>query len=420
MENDEVYQKRIGIAQSNEQVPDTLLSNVQTRLKQRQRYLQGNLSPQDMVAGLTHPAWEIRTAALQALDGSITTDIRPFLLAALEDEHRLVRVAALRALSRLEKEASLEYLLQALSDNEWEVREMAVLSLSELNMQETDFVGALLRVAQHDPYITVRDAAQCALDKHENDLAASSDKYSREAVTLQSVRENIPLSSQKRAQQTMNSAIHYGVILKKQLALIHKSVWFGALSIMLLGSALSLEGMFNVKTSAGILPPAISYLVLSMCVSAAAGTAFLYGGEHDLALELTLATPTSIRLIMLFRFILVLGYNVLLSACASIVIAVLHGGGIWEVIQTWLGPMVMIASITFAISLLLGSWFSLLISLITTFMHLLSFNTDQSFFNINLIATDRWQIQPMMFVGVLILLIIAVYYAPRQPRLGTI
>ena len=144
MENNELNQKRIELSRPNEQVPDTLLANVLARLEQRQAYIQTNLPLQDLVAGLNHPAWEIRTAAIQALDSSITTDTLHYLLPALEDEHRLVRVAALRALSRMEKRAPLEYLLHALRDNDWEVREMAVLCLREINAQEADLISSLL------------------------------------------------------------------------------------------------------------------------------------------------------------------------------------------------------------------------------------------------------------------------------------
>ena len=187
---------------------------------------------------------------------------------------------------------------------------------------------------------------------------------------------------------------------------------------MLLGSILTIEGMLGAGD--GNLQNAISRLALFMCISAAAGTAFLYGGENDPALELTLTTQTSIRMIMLFRFMLVLGYNILLSACASIAIAMLHGGGLWEVIQCWLGPMILISSVAFSISLLLGSWFSLLISLIATASHLLSLHTNQAIPSIDLIMTNNWQIQPIYICGALLLLLVAICYAPRQPRLATI
>jgi hypothetical protein len=417
MENNELQPKRLAISRPDEQVPETLLANVLARLEQRQAYTQPNLPSQDMIAGLNHPAWEIRTAAIQALDSSSTTDMLHSLLLALEDEHRLVRVAALRALSRMGKRAPLEHLLHALRDNDWEVREMAVLCLSEMNAQETDLMSSLLRIAQHDPHNTVRDAAQYALIKYENDLTTTS-KQSQQEVSSQPEVASIPARLRELTHQTIRASIHYAVILTRQVALIHKSVWLGSLGIMLLGSILSVHSMFNGRDSN--LQSAISYLALFMCISAAAGTAFFYGGENDLAHELILTTPTSIRVIMLFRFMLVLGYNILLSACASIVIAMLHGGGLWEVIQCWLGPMVLISSVAFSISLLLGSWFSLLISLIATISHLLSLKINQPLPSIDLIMANNWQINPLICYGALLLLLVAIYYAPRQPRLATI
>jgi hypothetical protein len=417
MENNEIQPKRIAISRPDEQVPATLLANVLSRLEQRQTYMQPNLPSQDILAGLNHPAWEIRAAAIQALDSSITTDMLRCLLPALEDEHRLVRVAALRALSRMKKGAPLEHLLPALRDDDWEVREMAVLCLVEINAQEADLMSSLLRISQHDPHGAVRDAAHYALIKHENDLATIS-KQSPQETTIQPEIVSILAGLRELTHQTIRVSIHYAVILKRQAALIHKSVWLGSLGIMLLGSILSINGLFGAGNSN--LQNAISYLALFMCISAAAGTAFLYGGENDLALELILTTPTSIRVIMLFRFMLVLGYNILLSACASIAIAMLHGGGLWEVIQCWLGPMILISSIAFSISLLLGSWLSLLISLLATTSHLLSLNINQPLPSINLIMTNNWQINPLICCGALLLLLVAISYAPRQPRLSTI
>src|SRR5260370_16443574 len=82
-------------------------------------------------------------------------------------------------------------------------------------------------------------------------------------------------------------------------------------------------------------------LALFTTVSAAAGTAFIYDGENDAGLELTLSTPTSMRIVMFYRFLLVVSYNILLSACASAVLALTHRAGLWEIVQIWLGPILL-------------------------------------------------------------------------------
>src|SRR5258707_15232768 len=49
---------------------------------------------------------------------------------------------------------------------------------------------------------------------------------------------------------------------------------------------------------------------------------------------------------------------------ADAIIALAHGGGLWEVIQLWLGPMLLLSSISISLTLMAGAAFALAISLI--------------------------------------------------------
>lgn len=396
---------------AQKQAPDTLLANVLARLEQRQPYLQPDLAPAEQQAGLNHPAWEIRAAAVRTLDGKDDALTLELLQPALQDEHRLVRVAALRVLSHMKKNAPLEYLLRALSDSDWEVREMAVLALGEIHAQKPDLIPSLLRVAQNDPDGIVRDAAQHALAWNENEQAADT--------ASNAIRET-PIMEEKRSTlyayclHIRNICWHYSLLFQKQCALLPKSIWIWSSMIILLGTLLSIMALQKVNIN---IQNATLYLTLFACISASSGTAFLYGGDNDAGLELTLATPTSIRIVMLFRFLLVVGYNLLLSLLASGVLALLHGGDIWGIIHLWFAPVVVFATMAFSISLLIGSWLSVLITLLINASRALVFHIDQGITSIYLAPPASWQINPVFLIAAAGLLLVAVIYAPRQPRL---
>ncbi|GLV54788.1 hypothetical protein KDH_16350 [Dictyobacter sp. S3.2.2.5] len=401
---------------AQKQAPETLLADVLARLEQRQPYLQSDLALAEQRAGLIHPAWEIRAATVRALDGKDDAPTLELLRTALEDEHRLVRVAALHVAGHMKKHIPLEYLLRALSDRDWEVREMAVLALGELQTQTVDLFPALLRVAQHDSDGVVRDAARYALSCNHSEQASratadvSDTSAIEEAETTRIAPPSLHISSISK--NIGNPCWHYVLLLHRQCALLHKTIWLWSFVIILFGTILSIvalekTGMHNTTF----------YLALFACISASSGTAFLYGGENDAGLELTMATPTSIRVVMLFRFLLLVGYNLLLSLLASGILALLQGGNIWGIIHLWLAPMILFAMTAFSISLLLGSWVAVLITLLINASRALNLHIDTGVFSIYLAAPANWQINPMFFVVAAALLLVAIVYAPRQPRL---
>ncbi|GCE22889.1 HEAT repeat domain-containing protein [Dictyobacter kobayashii] len=396
------------------QAPDTLLASVLNRLEQRQPYLQPGQSLAELQKGLTDPAWEIRAATVRSLDGQDDLETLALLQSALEDEHRLVRVAALRVLGHMTQSTALEYLLHALNDSEWEVREMAVLALGELNRKTPDLLNALLRLARHDPDGTVREAANYALNRQESEQALTPIPDPTPMIETVTRRR---LAGHTALKEIRNTCAHYGVIFQKQSRLLHSSIWIGGLLIIILGTILSLKTLLFNHAS---IKDATLYLTLFTCISSGAGTAFLYGGENDPGLELTLSTATSIRSMMFFRFLWVVGYHLLLSFIASGIMAMLHGGGFWEIIHSWLGPVILFASIAFSISLLISSWISLLITLIVEALKMLVFHMDKGMPGIGLSLAINGPINPWLFVGALCLLIVAVMYAPRQPRLVSI
>ena len=216
-------------------------------------------------------------------------------------------------------------------------------------------------------------------------------------------------------QSLVNGLLHYWLVLKKQVPIIHLSIWLAAPLVIFFGAGLTFYDIIILH----VIGIASNWsLPLFATVSAAASAAFIYGIENDSGFELTLSTPTSMRLVMLCRMFLVIGYNVILAAIASTVIAVAHGGGLWQIIQMWLGPMLLLSTFTLALSMLLGSWVSLLVSIILETGQAFLLNVDKHMTLIQLNPANIWQTNPMMLILAILFIAFAILYAPRQPRLS--
>ncbi len=208
---------------------------------------------------------------------------------------------------------------------------------------------------------------------------------------------------------------HLWLVFRKQIGIIHKSIWIVSAMVMAFGCILifaATAGNHNHIHEAQLL------LALLASVIGASGVAFIYGAENDAGFELTLSTPTSIRIVMICRMILVVGYDLLLSALASTILALSYGGGPWEIIQLWLGPMLLLASISLVLSMMVGSVIGLLFSLILEATQALPTNIEQGLLGLQLAHPNLWQTNPVILLLAVLFFVFAILYAPRQPRLS--
>ncbi len=208
---------------------------------------------------------------------------------------------------------------------------------------------------------------------------------------------------------------HLWLIFRKQIGIIHKSIWIVSAMVMIFGCILifiAMSGNHSYIHEAQLL------LALFVSVIGASGVAFIYGAENDAGFELTLSTPTSIRIVMICRMILVVGYDLLLSALASTVLALSYGGGPWGIIQLWLGPMLLLASLSLMLSLMVGSVIGLLFSLILEATQALPTHLEQGLLGLQLARPDLWQTNPAIILLAVLFFAFAILYAPRQPRLS--
>ncbi len=163
------------------EAPSSLLAGVLSRLKQSERYIAAQRSRQALLNALEHPQWEIRAAAVQAVEKLGPRAALDPLLGVLQDEHRLVRAAAVHALGSLaeqtpEQQVPVEQVLLVLRDEAWEVREMAVLVLGKLPLSLAE---PLLQVALQDSNSCVREAARFALKRREEVWPYANDEGQR-------------------------------------------------------------------------------------------------------------------------------------------------------------------------------------------------------------------------------------------------
>ena len=253
----------------------------------------------------------------------------------------------------------------------------------------------------------VRDAAQLA--------AAVTPRPS--ANVLNAVWAKIDASPGQVSirQRFLKYALHLWLVFKRQIPLIYKSIWIGSALVILAGCGLVLFSMLQLHNHPR---DAEAALALIATVTSAAGVAFIYGRDNDAGLEITLSTPTSVRIVMFCRLLLVLGYDFALAAFASIVVALAHGGSLWEIFQMWLGPMLLLSSITLTLSLLVGSWFAIMTALVLEALQELPPYVERHAPLLQFANPSTWQTSPtVLFLGVLFI-IFAVFYAPRQPRLS--
>lgn len=203
---------------------------------------------------------------------------------------------------------------------------------------------------------------------------------------------------------------HYWQVLRAQFPLIHKSIWIASALVCLFGLVLTLimaSHSLPQKHFAG------NILVLFISVVGASGCAYIYGSTVDPGFEWTLATPVSARMLLLCRTGIVLGYNLLLGMLASAAFVTITGGGLWEMVQLWLGPLFFLSSLSLALSLFIGSTFAVICATIIGGLQ----HFPQDFASRLLPPLDISPTNPLLLLAALLIMICTVCCIPRQPRL---
>lgn len=137
-------------------------------------------------------------------------------------------------------------------------------------------------------------------------------------------------------------------LLWAQVALLRREIWLASAFVMAIGYFIAVLG-----APAGAAVNAIEVLAPFV---AAAGVGMIYGADNDPAIEVTLATPTSPRQVLLARLALVFGYDLMLSLLATIgLLAVVPVDLLGGIILTWLGPMTLLSALALFLSVSIGT-----------------------------------------------------------------
>ena len=200
---------------------------------------------------------------------------------------------------------------------------------------------------------------------------------------------------------------HFWHVSVAQARLLRPGVWIASVLGIVLAA---LYAALVPSVSAG------NVLTFALPLIAATGMAFLYGPENDPALELALGTPTSARAVMLGRFLILFGYDAALALASTAVVAVWRGENVWLLVSLWLGPMALLSTVSLVLSLLVnpivaggiaaGLWFSRLLHL-------------DGGASVRLTPDMLWHTSPQILAISLGLLLVALFYAPRQERLAS-
>lgn len=126
---------------------------------------------------------------------------------------------------------------------------------------------------------------------------------------------------------------------------------------VLVGSAL-LMALGVVLAAAQPVPGAWSAEIFTVIIPivAAAGIAGVCAPGRDPLLEVTAATPTSPRLLLLIRVSLVFGYDLVLALTASVGMTAFgdQPTGLNALIMAWLGPMALLCALSLVLAVWLG------------------------------------------------------------------
>lgn len=135
-------------------------------------------------------------------------------------------------------------------------------------------------------------------------------------------------------------------LLAREVRLLHTNLWAASALALLLGVVLSMT--VADRGDAGMVFGLVAPLV------AAVGAAMVPWPESGGAGDLVLTTRTSRHSVLLARLGLVVGYDALVSLLCSALLTLTGAGGFVAIIGHWLGPMLLVSALAFALSVWLG------------------------------------------------------------------
>lgn len=275
------------------------------------------------------------------------------------------------------------------------------ISLCESCQRELD----VWRMVQHTTILTVEESMPLPSISVLNNIFA---EIEREEHEQRAYSANASPSQYLLTQYSLARILaHYWQLFKMQIPILNKSIWLGSALVMALACALLLFSTPSIHTTSTL-------LALFTCVIGASGTAFIYGPQSDEGYELLLATPTSPRPVMFSRMVIVMIYDICLALLVSLILVVARGEQLAQLVQLWLGPLLLLSSLSLLLSLFFGSVIALCGSLALVIAQSLQFDTD----GVVLTHNIWWQTNPILLLISILLVLIALMCVPKQVHLS--
>lgn len=336
--------------------------------------------------------WRVREAVVRMLGHVQAPACNEPLCTALRDEDEAVRAAAVHALASLGDDVPVDIFSLALQDRSWIVREAAALAFGTLSEQGIALPLEALSAAAHDQDSMVRTAAVQALD---------------------AVASLVPHPTRRSWRGAFWKVWQ---LLWMQIRLIHIGVWIAPLLVVL---SVSIFLFFKAHSEAQ-LQLAVSVLAVFTTTAAACDVPFLYGMKFDAGFELISSTPASMRLIVFCRFLLVVGYNIVLALGMSALLALTHHVNVLTILHIWLGPMCLLASLALALSSLIGAWGAACVTLLLEASQSLQMKATalNTFPGVDVVLSSWWQTNASIGLLTVLCLVVALLAIPRQPKVS--
>lgn len=160
-------------------------------------------------------------------------------------------------------------------------------------------------------------------------------------------------------------------------------------------------------------------------VAAAVGLSLISGPEIDPSLELTVSTGTSPRVVLLARLVLVFGYDLVLGLAATgLTLLSTTGPAFSALVLGWLGPMLLLSSLSFALAVLTRPAVGLGVALALWAARVLAGAGDGTLVRSGVLSTDQihaireaWVTSVPLVLAAAVVLAFTLCVVPRRLRL---
>jgi hypothetical protein len=197
-------------------------------------------------------------------------------------------------------------------------------------------------------------------------------------------------------------------VTRAQLAIIPKGIWAASAAVLFIAVVLA------SAWRDGAFPP--SLLGLLLAPMAATGVAFLCNQDADAGLEIALTTPTSPRVTLFCRFLLVYGYNTALALGGALFLTMARHADFALLASYWFGPMLLLASIGLVLTVRFGAFVgAIVVGALWCLRALgLAWTSLHASIEINATLPILWRTTPALIALSLALLVIAAMALPTE------